>query len=123
MSLSDNLTDSLFFRPGIKPRCPQAEVHVPFARWPRIIICKDEILPAPQCFFSFNVHQRFPLPHHPALSRPLDIQGKSLFPSFLGLAVELSSLVLLKSPPRMSGFERRQHESGQQACQELEMLC
>ena len=43
------------------------------------------------------MHHHFPLPHHPALWGPLDIQGKSLFPFFLGSAAKLSGLVLLKS--------------------------
>lgn len=64
-----------------------------------LLFCQGEVLPAPRCYFSFNVHHFFPLPHPPALLRPLDIQGKSLFPSFLGLTVELSGLVLSEFLP------------------------
>ena len=102
---SNNLTENPFIRPGIKPRCPSAEVHVPPARWPGIVILPGWGSASPTVLLQFQRASFLPPSTPPALPRPLDIQGKSLFPSFLGLTVELSGLVLSEFLPEWAVSE------------------
>lgn len=64
----------------------------------RVSVCQHHVPP------PLPTHLIFPPPARPALSRPLDIQGKNLFPSLLGLTIELSGLILLRSSTQNEQF-------------------